>query len=56
MTKEQWIKLGKTALLFASAAPLLVWECLVWLCKQIVKLDGMLDEPLERFTVWASED
>lgn len=45
-------KLIKYATVVALAPLLLVWEVLVWLCKQVVKLDGKLDQPLERLKDW----
>lgn len=48
-------KYSKMLLLIATAPFLFVWEVFVWLCQQVVKLDKMLDEPLERFTEWANK-
>lgn len=53
MEKLNLNKIGKYAAIIALAPLLLVWEVLVWLCKQVVKLDGKLDQPLEQLKDWA---
>lgn len=49
-------KYARYATLALVAPSLFTWELLVWVCKQVVKLDGKLDKPLEKFQDWVNND